>query len=215
MGALMRHRLRLMLLAAAIGAACSDQTLTSDRVATLIGDLDAFKREAFLTIRTGVPFQSAFECQSQTDVASVPSNRFVVDRGWVRYETREGSFGFGARARCPAMALTAAGQAASAQWTQRRIGSGEGVAWGIPIGRREIVTVREPTTGPEGSSQVEFEWKWTPSQTGLALQESVPSAQAWFDQPRQGRASCRSLDDGWRCQMAMWRTPADAGEFQP
>jgi hypothetical protein len=215
MEAPMNHRLRLMLLAAAISAACSDRTLTSDRAATLIGELDAFKREAFLTIRTAVPFQSAFECESQADVASVPSNRFVVDRGWVRYETREGSFGFGARARCPAMALTPAGQAASSQWTQGRIGSGEGIAWGIPIGRREIVTVREPTTGPDGSSQVDFDWKWTANETGRALQESVPNAKAWFDQPRQGRASCRRLDDEWRCQLAMWRTPADAGEFQP
>jgi hypothetical protein len=64
-------------------------------------------------------------------VASVPSNRFVVDRGWVRYETREGSFGFGAKARCLAMALTPAAQVASAQWTQGRIGS-EGVAWIAP-----------------------------------------------------------------------------------
>ena len=211
----MSHRLRLMLLAAAISAACSDQTLTSDRVATLIGELDAFKREAFLTIRTGVPFQSAFECQSQADVASVPSNRFVVDRGWVPYETREGSFGFGARARCPAMALTPAGQAASAQWTQGRIASGAGVAWRIPIGRRDFVTVREPTTRADGSSQVEFDWKWTANETGRALQESVLSAKAWFDQPRQGRASCRRLDDEWRCQLAMWRTPAEAGGFQP
>jgi hypothetical protein len=211
----MNYRLRLLLVAAAISAGCSDQTLTSNRAAILIGKLDAFKREAFFTIRTGVPFQSTFECESQADVASVPSNRFVVDRGWVRYETREGSFGFGARARCPAMALTPAGQAASAKWTQGRIASGEGVAWGIPIGRREIVTLREPTTGPDGSSQVEFGWKWTANETGRAMQESVPNAEAWFQQSRQGRASCRRVNDEWQCQMAMWRTPADAGEFQP
>lgn len=211
----MNHRVSLVLLAATISTACSDRTLTPDRAATLIGELDAFTRAAFLTIRTGVPFQSAFECESQVDVANVPSNQFVVDHGWVRYETREGSFGFGARARCPAMALTAAGHAASAQWTQGRVASGEGVAWGIPIGRREFVSVREPTAGPDGSSQVEFDWKWTANETGRALQESVPKAKAWFDQSRQGRASCRRLDDEWRCQMAMWRTPADAGEFRP
>jgi len=43
----MNHRVRLMLLAGTISAACSDETLTSDRTATLIGELDAFKREAF------------------------------------------------------------------------------------------------------------------------------------------------------------------------
>jgi hypothetical protein len=37
-----------MLLAAAIDAACSDQTSTSHRVAMLIVELDAFKRETFL-----------------------------------------------------------------------------------------------------------------------------------------------------------------------
>jgi hypothetical protein len=210
----MSHRVRLLLLAATVSTACSDRTLTPDRVAALIEELDAFKREARLTIRTGVPFQSAFECESQ-DVANVPSNRFLVDRGWMRYETREGSFGFGTRGRCPAMMLTPAGHAASAQWTQERVGSGEGVAWGIPIGRRELVTVREPTSRPNGSSQVEFEWKWMPNDTGRALQASVPSAKGWFEQPRQGRADCLRMNDEWRCQLAMWRTPSDAGEFQP
>lgn len=211
----MSHRVRFVLLAATISTACSDRALTPERVASLIGELDAFKREARLTIRTGVPFQSAFECQSQADVANVPSNRFLADRGWIRYDTRQGSFGFGTKGRCPAMMLTPEGQAASAQWTQGRIGSGEGVAWGIPIGRREIVTVSEPTSRPNGSSQLEFEWKWIPNETGRALQASVSTAKAWFEQSRHGRADCVRVNDEFECQLAMWRTPAEAGEFQP
>lgn len=211
----MSHRVRLLLLAASISTACSDPTLTPERVAALVEELDAFKREARLTIRTGVPFQSAFECERQADVANAPSNRFLVDRGWIRYETREGSFGFGTRGRCPAMMLTPAGQAASAQWTQGRVGSGEGVAWGIPIGRRELVTVRESTSRPNGTSQVEFEWNWAPNEIGRALQASVPNAKPWFEQSRHGRADCVRVNDEWECQLAMWRTPAEAGEFQP
>jgi hypothetical protein len=65
----------LLVLAASISTACSDRTLTPDCVATLIGELDAFKRDARLTIRTGLPFQSGVECQSQADVANVATNR--------------------------------------------------------------------------------------------------------------------------------------------
>jgi hypothetical protein len=210
----MRHRIGLVLLAATTSIACSERTLNRDRAASLIGDLEQFTREAHLTIRTGVPLQTAFECESQADVERTPVNQFVVDRGWVRYETREAILGFDTKSSCPAMALTPAGEAASAQWTRGRVASGEGIAWGIPIGRRELVGVTAFTTAADESAQVEFDWKWTPNETGTALRQSVPKADALFDQVRKGRASCRRSDDGWRCQMGMWTTPADVGEFQ-
>jgi len=211
----MRHRIGLVLLAAITNVGCSERTLSPDRAASLIGNLEQFKREARLTIRTGVPLQTAFRCESQADVERTPVNRFVVDRGWVRYETREAVLGFGTKSSCPAMALTPAGEAASAQWTRGPVASGEGTAWGIPLGRREFVAVTGFTTAPDESTRVEFEWKWTPNETGTALQQSASTAKALFQQTRQGRASCRRGDDGWGCQMGMWTTPADVGELRP
>src|SRR5687768_11229013 len=142
----MRDRIGLLLLAATTTIACSERTLSRERAASLIGDLEQFKREARVTIRTGVPIQTAFKCESQADVEREPVNRFVVDRGWVRYETREAILGFGTKSSCPAMTLTPAGEAASAQWTRGPVASGQGTAWGIPIGRREFVGVTALTT---------------------------------------------------------------------
>lgn len=113
------------------------------------------------------------------------------------------------------MALTPAGEAASATWTRRRLPSDEDVAWMVPIGRRELLAVRELSEAPDGSTQVEFDWKWTPNDTGTALRKSVAEANVFFDQTRTGRASCRRPDGGWQCQLGMW-APADAlGEFRP
>lgn len=206
----MRHRVGLVLLAATTSVACSEQTLSSERAATLITALDEFKREAHFTIHTGVPFQSAFKCQSQAEIERTPLNQFVADRGWVRYETREAILGFGKEASCPALALTPAGEAASAQWTRGNVASSAGTAWAVPIGRREFLTVSGLKTAPDGSSQVEFDWKWTPNEMGTSLRKSVGSADAFFDQGRKGRASCRQSDGGWQCRLGMWTTPADA-----
>jgi len=210
----MRHRIGLVLLAATASIACSERGLNADRAASLIGGLEQFKREAHLTIRTGVPLQTAFRCESQADVERTPVNRFVADRGWVRYETREAILGFGTKSACPAMALTPAGEAASEQWTRGQVAPGDGIAWRIPIGRREFVGATVLTTAPDESARVEFDWKWTANETGAALRKSIPKADALFDQVRKGRASCRRSDDGWRCQMGMWTTPTDIGEFQ-
>jgi hypothetical protein len=134
----------------------------------------------------------------------------------VRYETREAILGFGTKTSCPAIALTPAGQAASAQWTRGHDVSSEGIAWAVPIGQRELVGVTGITAAPDESTQVEFDWKWTPNETGLALRKSVRDANVFFDQARKGRASCRRSDDGWRCQLGMWMTPAEAlGELLP
>jgi hypothetical protein len=216
MEAPLRHRLGLVLLAAAASVACSEPTFGSDRAASLITGLDQFKREAHFTIHTGVPLQSAFQCISQAEVDRTPLNQFLVERGWVRYETREAILGFGTKASCPAIALTPAGEAASAQWIRGRGASSEGTAWAVPIGRRELLGVTGLTTAPDGSAQVEFDWKWTPNETGTALRKSVRNANVFFDQAKKGRATCRQSDDGWQCQLGMWMTPADAlGEFPP
>lgn len=209
----MRYRLLSLWLIAATSIACSEQTLNPARAASLISELDGFKREAHLTIHTGIPFQSAFRCQTQAEIERTPVNQFVVQRGWVRYETSEAILGFGAKAPCPAMELTAAGEAASAQWTRGRGAPTGGSAWAVPIGRRELLGVTAFTTAPDDSVQVEFDWKWTPQETGIALQKAVPNATAFFGQTRKGRASCRRAEDGWRCQLGMWTTADAIGEF--
>jgi len=102
-------------------------------------------------------------------------------------------------------------------WTRGRVPvpSDEGVAWMVPIGRREFLAVKELSEAPDESMQVEFEWKWTPNDTGTALRRAVASANVFFDQTRTGRSSCRQSDDGWQCQLGMW-APVDAlGEFRP
>lgn len=209
----MKHRLALLVLAATTAYACSERTLTPDRAASLIRDLDQFTREAHVTIQTGVPFQSLFRCLSQAEVERTPLSRFLVERGWVRLEARETTLGLGAKESCPAMALTAAGHAASAQWTRGRSLSAEGTTWAVPVARRELVGVTGLSTRPDGSAQVEFDWKWTPNETGAALRTSLDKAHALFEQVRRSLASCRRSDDGWQCQLGMWTTPADAGEL--
>jgi hypothetical protein len=212
----MRHRLALVILAAAATCACSQDTLSSDLAASLISGTDGFKREAHFTIQTDAPMQSAFECSAQAEVERMPLNRFAVERGWARYEARRASLGFGKTASCPAMALTPIGQAASATWTRGRVASApEGVAWSVPIGRRELIGVPRLTTASDETVQVEFVWKWTPNDAGMALRQSVDRASLFFDEKRSGRASCLRLDAGSRCELALWKSPADAGEFQP
>src|SRR5687768_192860 len=117
----MRHRLALTMLAAAVACACSQATLSSERAADLIAHSEGFKREAHFTIQTDAPIQSAFECLGQAEVGRMPLHWFALERGWVRYEARKASLGFGKTASCPAMALTPAGQAASATWTRGRV----------------------------------------------------------------------------------------------
>ena len=213
----MRHRLALPLLVAIATGACSERTLGAEHAMSLISALDGFKREAHFTIHTRVPLRSAFTCLTQAEVERAPLNQFAVSQGWVRYETREANVGLGGKATCPAMALTPAGEAASATWTRGRVPSDEGVAWMVPIGRRQLLDVRELSEAPDGSTQVEFGWKWTPNDTGTALRRAVTGANVFFDQTRTGRASCRRYDEGWQCQLpSVWTTPADIlGELQP
>jgi hypothetical protein len=213
----MRYRLALLLLATTANGACSERTLNAERAMSLVAALDGFKREAHFTIHTGVPLRLAFACLTQAEVERAPLNQFAVGQGWVRYETREANFGLGGKATCPAMALTPAGEAASAGWTRGRVPvpSDEGVAWMVPIGRRELLAVKELSEAPDGSMQVEFEWKWTPNDTGTALRKVLSNANVFLDQRRAGRASCRQPDEDWECRLGMW-APADAlGEFRP
>jgi hypothetical protein len=205
-----------ILLVATVSLACSERTLTSERAASLIADLDQFKREAYFSIQTGVPLQTAFKCLDQAEIARAPLVSFGVERGWLRFESRETVLGFGTKATCPSLALTESGAEASARWTRQRGGSTEGVTWAVPIGRRGAINVTKLTIGPDGSTQVEFDWKWMPNDAGIALRKSVPHADAFFDSVRKGRASCRRPDDQWQCQLGMWTTPADGlGEFRP
>lgn len=210
----MIRRAGLLLLAATTAFACSERTLNGDRAADVIRELEQFKREAHFTIRADTALQTAFRCENRADIERVPVYRFLLDRGWVRYETRDAILGFGTKASCPAITLTSAGQAASAGWRRGRVATGQGTAWGVPVGRREFISVTALTTAPDGSSSVEFDWKWRPNETGTALRQLIPEADALFDQVRRGRASCRPSNHSWQCQMAMWRTHTDVGELQ-
>lgn len=216
-GAPVRQSLGLVLITATAATyACSHDVLSVDHAGNLIAGTDGFKREAHFTIQTDAPMQSAFECLAQPEVERMPLHRFAVERGWVSYEARNASLGFGKPASCPAMVLTPTGQAASATWTRGRVASApEGVAWSVPIGRRELVGVPRLMKSADESTQVEFDWKWAPNDTGTALQKSVERARVFFEQGRTGRASCRRFDDGWRCEVALWKSPDDAGEFKP
>ena len=210
----MRTRFGLgLLVVAGMSFGCSERALSPDFAATSIADLEAFKRNAHFIIRTDAPFQSAFQCLSQSAVEGSPLNQFVVSRGWARYETRQAILGFGKKESCPALALTPTGEAASAKWTKGNGGPAGGTAWTIPIARRELLGVPRLTAVGDNSTQVDFDWKWTPNEVGAALRESIPEADGFFDQSRQGRASCLGPDDGWRCQLNMWTTAADAGEL--
>lgn len=210
----MIRRAGLLFLAASTAFACSDRALNADRSADVIRELEQFKREAHFTIRTDTPLQTAFKCENRADIERVPVNQFVVERGWVRYETRDAILGFGTKSSCPAMVLTPAGQAASEAWRRGRVATGEGTAWGIPVGRREFVGVTALATAPDESARVEFDWKWLPNETGSALRKAVPKSDTLFNQVRKGRASCRRSGSGWECQLGMWTTEADIGEFQ-
>jgi hypothetical protein len=146
----------------------------------------------------------------------MPLHRFAAERRWVLYEARNANFGFGKTASCPALALTPAGQAASAAWTRGRVAAvPEGVSWSVPIGKRELIGVPRLTTSPDESTQVEFDWKWTPNDIGAALGKSLEQARLFFDKRRTGHASCRRFDEDWRCEVALWKSPEDAGEFKP
>jgi hypothetical protein len=209
-----RHPLALLLLVAVPIGACSESTLGAERAGALIAGLDGFNRGAHFTIHTGVPLRSTLTCLTQAEIERVPVNQFAAGQRWVRYETREADFGIGGKASCPAMALTAAGEAAAATWTRGPAPSAEGVSWMVPIGRRELLGVRELSEAPDGSTQVTFDWKWTANDTGTALRKAVAGANVFFDQTRTGRASCRRSDDDWQCQLGMW-APADAfSEFR-
>jgi hypothetical protein len=211
----MRLRIALALAAIAIPA-CSERTLNAERAGNHIAALDGFKRDAHFTIATGIPFQSVSRCLSLDEIQQRPLNKFVLKQGWVGYESREAVVGLGTKASCTAFALTPAGVAASAQWTQGRSASGQGIVWMIPIGHRELVSVTKLTAAPDGSTQVEFDWKWTPNDTGVALQTAAPNASTFFAQTKKSRASCRRADDEWRCVLAPWATPADGlGELPP
>lgn len=205
----MKYATALLSFAILVNFGCSDGPLTAKEAGARIAELDEFKREARFTLNVGRPFQSAFRCYSEAEVASVPINTFVVDRGWVRYERREGNFGFGAKGACPAFGLTPAGARASAQWRQSPDNSG-GTIWTVPIGRRELVAVTTLTTTSGGSTQVDFTWRWAPDETGVALRQSVNSARALFDATRTGQASCRRVNHDWRCQLALWTNAAEA-----
>lgn len=212
MGEFMRYLRRVAVLVAGIGAACSDATFTVDTAARVLERMESFRRPAHFRIETEVPLQSAFRCQTRAEVERRPLLQFAAQRGWVRYESRDARVGFGARASCPAVALTPAGEAASRLWTKGRTTQGNGASWAVPVGERKLLRVGEVVTTSEGLARVVFEWRWAPNETGTALRASFPKAQAFFDQQRTGRATCR-FEEEWRCQLGMWTTPVDAGEL--
>jgi hypothetical protein len=212
----MRRRIKFAILVAATSLACTNHDLTRERAADLVRTLDGFKREPHFWLQTEMPFKSVFKCESQTEVERAPLNQFATSMNWVRYETRSTVVGIDTKADCPSMALTAAGNTASAKWQRGRASLAGETSWAVPIGQRELVQVTGLVAAPDGSTVVEFEWKWVPNETGTLLRRSVPQANNFFDRPKKGRANCRRWDDGWRCTLGMWTTAADGlGEFTP
>lgn len=212
----MRHQLAILTLVTAATCACSQESMTSERAARLIAGTDGFKREARFTLQTNAPMQTAFECLNRAEVERMPTHRFAAERGWIRYDTSDANLGFGKTASCPTITLTPTGEAASARWTRGGAASSpEAVAWSIPIGRRELIGVPTVTLAQDESGQVEFDWKWSPNDTGNALRSQLAQAEAFFNANRKGRAACRRTSSDWLCQLAMWTTPADGGDFQP
>src|SRR5687768_15904437 len=98
----MRNELGIVLVLATTLVGCFDGALTEDQAAKLISEADGFQRDAHFWIRTEVPLQSAFRCLSREEVDRQPLNRFVMERGWVQYETREAIVGLRTKAACPA-----------------------------------------------------------------------------------------------------------------
>ena len=112
------------------------------------------------------------------------------------------------------MILTDAGKAASATWQSRPAAYGNGTLWTITIGQRALSEVTGLTDAPDGSTLVEYSWKWAPNQLGETLQASVEQARVFFQRIRKGSADCRLWDDGWRCTLTSMNTSfEDAGQF--
>jgi hypothetical protein len=143
----MSRRLKLLLVGVSVHLACSGG-FSRDGAARLIAAHDSFKSVAHFTIVTDAPLTSVFTCMKQADIERTPLNRFLVERGWVAYETRRAIVGIRQTASCPAIVLTPAGEAASAHWKQRPGTTGVGTEWTVPVGRRELVGVTGFTTAP-------------------------------------------------------------------
>lgn len=171
-----------LLLVVSVHLACSGG-ITRDQAARLIAANDSFTTVAHFAILTDAPLVSICTCQKQADLERTPLNRFLVQRGWVRYETRRAIVGLQQTTSCPAIVLTPAGEVASAPWKQRPGPTRVGTEWIVPIGRRELVGVTGLTNAPDGSTEVMFDWRWTPNETGTALRTSVPETDRFF-QPR-------------------------------
>jgi hypothetical protein len=212
----MKLHVGLAVVTLSMTVACGQRALDRERATVLIKDLDGFKGEPFFWIRTNMPFRSTFKCETQAEVERAPLHQFLTRQGWVRYETRSTVVGFDTKVSCPSLTLTPAGDAASARWTKARGSMAGESSWAVPIGRRELVAVTGLTSAPDGSTSAEFEWRWVANDIGTALRQSIPGADSFFDRTRKGHATCRRYDDGWRCTLGMWPTPADAlGEFAP
>jgi hypothetical protein len=201
-----------------MAVACSDRSLNRPRVEQLIGNLDTFKEQAFFSFATEAGFTKgtiAYHCMARADVEAEPVVAMLLKSGWVTIDQRPTAVGYGDRANCPALILTAQGRDASRGWQSRPSGLGTGQSWSIAVGERKLLGVTGLTEGPDGATYAEFNWKWNPNSMGAQLRDSrLPRANNFFDRTRQGRAACRRWDDGWRCKVERIGTGLDdVGQF--
>jgi len=96
------------------------------------------------------------------------------------------------------LTLTEKGMSESRGWRQ------DGNTWYIPQANREFIEVTG-ITKPQGRpvamgemAEVEYTWKWVPTEFGEALQRSVPEYQIDSAKIHEGLARFQLYDDGWR-----------------
>jgi hypothetical protein len=139
----------------------------------------SLKAQAFFSFDTGRPFTRgtiAYACMPRAEAERQPGSVLLTKLGWVTFEDRPAVVGLRDRAICPALVLTPQGKAASAAWQSRPDLPTGSTLWSVPVGDRELLEVTGLTGAPDGSTVVEFNWKWKSNHMGDTLAQSIDRA---------------------------------------
>lgn len=214
-------------------AACGSNKLSRSSAAELIGSSEAFRkpvtisllpeyRQSLTLIGEGSRDRPKEEFALRRFLESHPDLAALNHLGLVEFKVTGIQYPDSASSPVTVTsALTDKGRSASSQWQQ----SGDG--WMIPVANRELVEVTG-MTGGEGESkqaQVEYTWKWQPTEAGASFDVSGQAYQSLpatvrqnlggasfsdmlrsagqnipFDSSKtqKGAATLRLYDDGWR-----------------
>ncbi len=161
---------------------CSPRDVLSRRLATdLLSTSDAFKTPQQFVLQTGVI--------SNKDYVS-PEYLVLQHHGWISATTAPCSAGM-TPPPCWDVLLTPSGVD-----TVRALVSADDAtksSLSIPVARRELVAVTG-ITKQSGSADVDFTWRWVPSnEVGAALYSG--------DLHYTSTVAFRDYDDGWRIQL--------------